>query len=555
MSVHRLAPVAGALLLVLLTGCDEISAIAASDGDSAKAEATTFGRRATAQQRLDSQGVDLAFMVEAPETGLDLGWGWSVGRGQAIPTVCVEFERQSDPAQETTVQVDEVRDSQELTSSMDISSSVSVKTIGYKASGKAKFAKDTKVSSYSMTMVIEAEVRNGALFAAPKANARGQLGDAVVLTDKAANLARRDLEAFQATCGEGYVSAVMTGAEAFAVIDIKTSSRSETESVRASVSGAGWGVKVDAAFNAATGSQQQSAKSSISFYQAGGSGKPLPADKDEIIQRIKDLAVDAKDSPKAYALEITPYQTLVNFPRGETLTGDPGETDEIAAAWGLYRTVYDDIGAVFATPAKFELPVATCSNAGTPADCTVTFQPLAATDLGAGLSTLDMLGALQDIALFALDRVELGAQACLADDRECGLDSAGLRSAYAVRAGLPLPAGWLADAGADDAVKLAAHLGFHLRDAARGRCAISSLAIGCISNAEIAGWAARTGFVPLAAPDKASFQRATAALQDVTPFLTGDPDRPTALTLWVPHDQVVTARAAITGGSFKTVSK
>lgn len=556
MRLHRFAaPALGLTALCGLAACDSADRMFSVGKTerplSENAAHGRFAQRPSPTERLDAAGVTKAFMVEAPQTGVNLGWGWSADRDQAIPTRCVEFDTLKDPAQETRVSVQEVRDSQELASAMDISAAVQVKTVGFEGSGKAKFAQDTQISSFSTTLVIKAEVRNGAEYAAPKAALKGHAGPAVVLTEDAAALARRNLDVFRATCGEGFVSARMTGAEAFAVIDFQTRTARQRETAETSASGSGWGVKVDGAFSAANSSDSTAGKSSISFYQAGGSGKDLPQDADAIKSRIKDLAKDAVSAGKTYALQITPYQVLENFPRGVELTADAGETDEIAQSWGLYRTVYDDIGTVFATPADFELPVAICStDAKTVSDCTVEFKPVSSKKIGDGVdvSTLDMLGALQDIALVSLDRIELGAQQCLAADASCNFDPATLRSSYAARAGLPLPTKWLGDT-ATDQDKRDAQLAFQLRDAARGRCAISSLAQGCISNAEIAGWAARTGFVPLAAASKAAFDRAVAALKGKTPFFTGDANAPTAWTLWVPPAHLHAAQAALAGAA------
>ena len=553
-----LAPLLG------LAGCDDVANLLPGVAKKAESEAAapgtprSFAQRPSPAQRLEEAGVTEAFMVEAPETGVDLGWGWSLDRSQTIPTACVEFDRREDPAQETTVSISEVRDSRALSKSMDISSAVSVKAVGYSASGKAKFASNTSITSFSTTYVVRAEVRNGAYFALPRAAQRGHVGAAVTLTDAAAALARRDLESFQAACGEGFVSAQMRGAEAYAIIDIQTRSESSRQSVKSSVTGSGWGVKVDAAVAATTENGKEKANTSISFYQAGGSGNPLPKNKAEILARITNLAQDAQTAPKTYALEITPYQVLENFPRGAELTADAGETDEIAAAWALHRTLYNDITAIFAEPAAFLLPAADCAGAALAAQCTVNFVPVDAAAVKTkdadgketeivGVSGRDLLGVLQDVALLALDRVEIGAQDCLAADAACAFDPTALRSSYAVRAGLPLPAGWLAAADSNDPAKMrAAHTGFHLRDAAQGSCAVSSLAAGCIANDEVAGWAARTGFVPLAAADRDAFDRAMAALGR-TPWLRGDPDRPDALILWVPPASLRSVEAALDG--------
>jgi len=192
-----------------------------------------------------------------------------------------------------------------------------------------------------------------------------------------------------------------------------------------------------------------------------------------------------------------------------------------------------------------------------PTQCTIGFvtvdeKPLTVTGEGdtpvaveGDVTPLELLGIFQDIALTALDRVELGAQDCLAADQSCAFDPTALRSSYAVRTGLPLPKNWL-DGTPTEAQRVAAHTAFHLRDAARGRCTISSLEAGCIANAEINGWEARTGFVPLAAADQAAFDRAVAVL-DSPLWLRGDPDRPDALILWVPVAKLRAVEVALEG--------
>ncbi len=590
--------------LLSLTACDEVSGLFNADAAQKEEEAETKARRSFAERprpahRLDTEGVEEAFMVEAPETAARLGWGWSMPRGQIIPTVCVEFEDPPamltdisddaqqdnlDKAQTTSLSVKEVRDSSELSKSMKVSSSVSVKTIGYQASGKAKFAKDTKVSSFSTTIVVEAEVRNPPYAALPKASSDSKAGPAVRLTADKAALARRDPEAFQEICGEGYVSTLMTGAEAYAVIEVKTSSRTEKETMSASLKGEGMGVKVKAAFGSSSGSASDSYTRDITFYQAGGSGNDLPlprcaddtkteatcpdgqmqTDREVIMDRIRNLAKDANAAPKTFALEVTPYQVLENFPRGAELAADAGETDEIAVAYGLYRTVYDDIagamaaaemgpaakehahGAVGAALLEYTIPVAVCSGSAL-ADCKVEMMDLGAKDVGGsdktGVTTLDLLGALQDIALIARDQIEIGAADCLIAEEDCEFDLASLRSVYAARTGMPVPKGWV-----PSMAFLADHTALHLRGPAHARCAVSSLEPGCISNAEIAGWVARSGFAPVTATDEAAFARVTAALQaGGVPYLEGDADRPDALTVWVPPAHLIAAQTALQG--------
>ncbi len=585
--------------LLSLSACEEIQSAIASvrteqETQDQKAR-RSFAERPSPARRMDLGGVDEAFMIEAPETGSALGWGWSATRGQIIPTVCIDFDTLPDTpearaerreAQTSTLSLSTVSDSSELSQSMNISSSVSVKTVGYKASGKAKFASNTKVSSFSTTIVVNAEVMNSPYSALPKSSGDAESGPAIRLTADAAALARRNLDEFQEVCGEGYVSTLMRGAEAYAVIEVKTSSRSEQTSMKSSLSGEGMGVKVKGAFGSSGSAASQNLTRDITFYQAGGSGNDLPvavcakknadgscaeeiafADESEaILWRIQNLAKDANEAPKTFSIEITPYHVLENFPRGQELIADTGETDEIALAYGLYRTAYNDITLAFEaakktdvventdennpppTPLTFHIPVAICPDALI-GNCERRMMPLDAAEIvfeikeervETGVSALNLLGALQDVALIGKDLIEIGAAECLEAEEDCAFDVSTLRSIYAARSGMPIPSNWVSDLDID------VHTGFNLRGPAQAKCAISSLEPGCISNAEVESWAQRSGFTPVTADEEVDFQRVKAAMDAAgAPYIEGDADRPDALTLWVPPAQRNAAMTAL----------
>ncbi len=340
----------------------------------------------------------------------------------------------------------EINDSFELMESMNISAEVSVKTVGYKAEGKAKFAKDVKVSGFSSTFVIEAEVQNGAEFAAPTpkrprgkaetvAAVKGE--GAVRLTPEAAKLARTDIDLFKASCGNGFVSATMGGAKLTAVVDIETKSRSERETMKAEVSGSGWGVKVKAAMGSDKSSASSSFKREISFYQTGGKNQDLPTGEEAIIKRVEELAKQASDAEKLFQIAVTPYEVLENWPRGEELTGEETEFTQLAALWGAYNTLYDEIQEAMNEPGAFVVPVAACEADG---QCTVRFMAVVKET-----GTYRILEDLQDEVLAALDWLERDAEGCVEAQESCEFDAGRYRSPYAIRARLPIPKAVLYD--------------------------------------------------------------------------------------------------------------
>ena len=435
---------------LLLVACEEAPSL---DDKDLKHETTNedharfSGLRPGKGKRRDQGDIEAAMLVEAPETGVDLGWGWNTFHAEPIPTICVKFARGDKfKAQTTTLNFKEINDSFELMEAMDISAEVSVKTVAYKAKGKAKFAKDVNVSGFSSTFVFEAEVQNDAVYAAPTTKSlRGKAETAtatedegaVRLTPEAAKLARTDIELFKDVCGNGYVSATMGGAKLTAVVDIETSSRSEREKMKAEVSGSGWGVKVKAAMGSEEGSETASFKREISFYQTGGRDQDLPTDEKKIMERVNDLAKQASEAEKLFQIVVMPYELLENWPRGEELTGEEAEFTELAAIWGAYNTLYDEIQEAMDEPDDFVVPVASCAAEG---GCAVRFKEVVKEN-----ETYRILEDLQDEVLAALDWLELDAEGCTEAEESCDFNAGRYRSPYAIRVRLPIPKAVLYD--------------------------------------------------------------------------------------------------------------
>ncbi len=435
--------------------------------------------------------------VAAPETGVALGWGWRRTQGEAVPTICVTFALAQDAGQTVALDFSEVQDSFELARSLDMSAEASVKGIGYEVSGEAKFARNTRVKSSETTFVIEAEVLNPAFYAAPPETAAG-----VRLTPEAVALARRNdgLTAFKQACGDGYVSALTTGAKFIAVVAVKTRSLQERETLQAKVEGGGWGVKVNAAMNSESSTARDNMQRRISVHQSGGAPAPIPMEPEEIVAHARGLATLADAGGKLFRLAVTPYQTLGNWPADKDLTASSMEFEQLADLWGAYSAVYAEVDAALARPAAYSVPVRVCMPGAD--DCTGDeFKDLTNPTARA------IAEAVQDEALAALERLNVEAQRCVVAAEECDFDERRFRAPYALRVRAPVlsclvnPEARPADAQAavctaptdwHEAVNRYADV--MLRTPAKSRCRIDPFMLGCLSNAEIADWAARIGF-------------------------------------------------------------
>lgn len=479
----------------------------------------------TAPKRLaaaDDDTPEPSFTVEAPEV-VELGWGWSQARGASVPTRCIEFESAQRDAQTSNISIEEISDSYSLAKSMKVSASVSVRAMGASVDGKASFAKNSKVSSTSTSYLVTAEVLNSARYAAPAKRGEPR---AIRLADWAEKLATEDYDSFQRICGEGYVGAAIDGARAYLLSVVQTKSKAERATMRASVSGSGWGQKASASAGTDENSESKSFNRNVTFYQQGGSASApdeqsdLPENAEEAIARIKKLATAAATAGKTFEIEIFPYAILSNFPSDRKSFAEEDEHDELSAAWGAYNTLYDDLADILADPAGYAIPRRQCAAVeGGAFSCTITFEAVAP-------DHLPMVEALQDQTLDALEVLERQAQICLDAEEECAVDVPSLvRSPYAVYANMPMPTGVTA---------LRDHTDFMLRDAATGRCRFGALTPGCIDNRTINAWAARTGLASHAVTDPDAALRAIGACETVTDriVIVGDADDPAEKVVW-----------------------
>lgn len=356
---RRLRGTALALVLpLILAGCpappepkDDPPAKPAAGGSSGATPAAIGGRQARPVQPT---------IRDVPETGVEIGWGWHTVEDSAVPTVCVEIALGEERGQTKTMEFHEVTDSYAVMQSMDMSASASVKAMGYKASGKAAFAKSTEVSGMSSTFVLEASVDNGVRFAAPVA-AGGDGGavttarydeqgrriapdtGAIRLTPEALKLAKRsDLTAFHDMCGHSYVSAVYEGAKLTAAITIKAKSQKDKQKVSGSLSGSGWGAEVKSNFSKTATSGQETRDVSMRFFQTGGRGDTIPKDQADLLAKLDELAKLAVEAPKPFRIALTPYTALSNWP-DKPIVADVTELDQLAGVWGSYVTFHERI--------------------------------------------------------------------------------------------------------------------------------------------------------------------------------------------------------------------
>jgi len=484
---------------------------------------------------------DAIEIVEAPKTGVSLGWGWNKADHEPIPTICVEFVMGEEPAQTRYMTMSEVTDSYEVMRSLGMSAEASVKTIGFEAKGKAAFAKSVNLKSDSSTFIMNAEVRNGVRYTAPvprdvrggidesRMTYRGGLSGQIRLTPEALRLAEKsDRTDFKRMCGTSFVSAIYGGAKLTAVLTTETSDRSEKETLSASMSGSGWGARFEANVNSTQSTDQSQSRFELSVFQTGGSGDAIPVSKQDLLGKLNSISQEAYSAPKDFDIAITPYEILSNWPK-KGLVDRETEFDELASYWGAYNTLYDEIQTILDSPSDYaavKIDGQGCVTVVNSVDVPGTVDKKAIEDLrqriiqeytGNVLSggidpdriqayldemealasppptvqeadnrdNLAVLRRVQDEVLAALRQMEGVARECVSKSDVCEFTAADYRSPYAYRLQLLPP---------DDYVKSSGELiDLFVADPAKRRCSISPNNAGCISNADVDDWHAKVG--------------------------------------------------------------
>ncbi len=449
--------------------------------------------------------------VNYPESGVDLGWGWDTEEGVPRPSVCVEFSIAEDKGQTKYMTITEVTDSHDLMQSMNISAAASIKTIVYSASGKASFAKNTRINSFSSNFVLNASVDNGVRYAAPlEAGSRPVVRNAedqqitpdagsIRLTSAALRLARqRKLDAFLDACGDSFVAALYGGANLTAVLTVESRSREEQQKTAAEFTGSGWGAQVKVAAGTSEQGKANNEKLSMRFYQTGGRKDTIPATKADFLDKLNTLPTEASDYPATYRVSLLPYTALANWPNRD-IEISTDEQEQLATYWGAYTGIYADIQYILDQPDAFQQLTATGS--------------FGAVDVPAMRELQDevhaVLRKLRDNALSCSEPDPEPNEDCVFNEREY-LDPLAFRIRMPVPktpvAGEACPCKWPASQDTREAA-IDAIINYYVRDPASTICRNNPIAATCLTNWEIKQWRGRVGRRLLALPDSVAATR------------------------------------------------
>ena len=306
-----------------------------------------------------------------PPGGVELGYGWDSRRGEIVPSRCVEFAPVRATGQVATMNLREVSDQSEVMDSLRVSASVSVKTMFSSGSAQASFARDTKVSSTATSLMLQATVDNGVLFAGPKAppfpdrpafgeRSADQSGTGPFIDRDAATSNHltlqpwadrlvSDPQRFRKHCGDSFVSSISSGAQLIAMIEFATSSKQDKLTKKAAVEAAFGPAELSAKAQEDSSAKLENTSLEIQFLQVGGGSGVLPTDKDTLLQKVHELPIEAARDPKFHSMRVTPYESLPGW-TGGSLSRDRDEDEIVADYYWFLTSLYSDIEEILEAP-------------------------------------------------------------------------------------------------------------------------------------------------------------------------------------------------------------
>ena len=343
-----------------------LAALAACAGDDSPPAVGSVGDQPDDPEETESRAVlgATAHWEPSPEDGVELGFGWDSRKGRVVPNRCVRMTPVRASGQVARASLSEVSDTSEMMKSLNVSASVSVKTMFASGSAAASFAKSSRVSAQSTTFLLDATVENGVLFAGPhgpadearlaypslEARATGAgAGEASRLTLQpwASGLMQNAAD-FRAYCGDAYVSAITSGARLYATISFRSNSSTDSQKVKAAIKGTYGAVKASA--TAAEAHAQTLASTSLTVHslQVGGSGGAIAMTKDALLAKLESLAGQAEKSPKFQYVRLTPYSQMPEWRGTDTWMQAEDEFEVIADYYWQLTNLDDEIETILA---------------------------------------------------------------------------------------------------------------------------------------------------------------------------------------------------------------
>jgi hypothetical protein len=282
------------------------------------------------------------------QTGARLGDGWDFVTNTRNYSQCVEFGTAvSDRYQQANMDFTRSIDTETLSIALNVDTSAHASGgfagIGGSAGGSFGLTSSYDFNSKDDVIVAHASVINGATYVTGKSEIVKSTDDQSIATpanppnvggvrlSKAAlaALGSGDVFNFRTACGDGFVAAIGTGADAYILyhfkhmdnaLRVKVTTSAEASGSIGGLFSAGGSLSSSLSFTQLRSNDQLA----IYFAQNGGKIGGLPVQLEDVGSRISKLPTEAFDNGRPLYLIIVPYSELPNWP---LKYGAPGAID------------------------------------------------------------------------------------------------------------------------------------------------------------------------------------------------------------------------------------
>ncbi len=268
--------------------------------------------------------------LDYPQEGVVLGQGYNLLQDKVAYGNCVNFVPVQDPSQHINFRFEEVNSHSEVQSRTKISASGSMRMAILNASARLQFLSDEKFKLDTTKFILNAEVTNSSLFAAPSVSyKRGvSLPDAPVenggkstnwrqvAVDNDFRISTRGnaLQNHQ-RCGHGFVAAIISGAAVDAFLTFSKSNAEALADINGGLKADIAGIfKVSGSFEQRQSSVARQDSTSVSLFRYGGESGSIAYDLAGLKDSIRELTQDAAEAPKPIRIGVLPYSALDNQP-------------------------------------------------------------------------------------------------------------------------------------------------------------------------------------------------------------------------------------------------
>jgi hypothetical protein len=306
-----------------------------------------------------------------PDDGVELGLGWDSREGRVVPNRCVQLAPVHSPGQTTTMTLDEVSSRSQMMQSLNVSAAASVKTMFASGSATASFAKSTSVSSQSTTLLMNATVTNGTLFAAPPVpagaartafpaagedvnQASGEKNSGRLTFEPWASAMLKKPEEFRAYCGDGYISAITSGARLLASFEIVSKDANARKSAAASIKGSYGPANMSGSASGSTATSTAGTEIHRRYMQVGGAKGAIATDETKLNKKLEVLAKEAFKSPRFQDMRITPYAQMAEWRGSDSWRNSDDEYGLIADTYWHLSSLEDDTRQVLKNYSDYE---------------------------------------------------------------------------------------------------------------------------------------------------------------------------------------------------------